>query len=390
MALAAAQRRTLWVDRQNVGNTGRRGDPDNPFPSITAALAVVESGDLIDVAPGRYYETNLLRSGKDYKIYGPMADVYGLDPAQGGIIDDSSEGGAGGACTVDIHLRDIVRAVSPPYIGARKYPCVRIANANSVILLTCRRIENLTYKATQLDGTTLDPCCILASAGRGLIRVDDYIRSRFYDALLSYVGANGDITTYADEIIGGYYAELGDPDNVHGYYADGAAALVETETLNAGEGGEFGGTGAIWRVYARRWGSNNSFGFSMGNSIVHAKIMEDIFGANEAFKTTANGGLCHVRARELRSTNEPAAVIGHTGTFWFYGTNFYTEGTTKAAATVAAGATLNLKQGCGLKATGANSITGAGTVNGLNGTEANVATTGVTVNGAVTAVAALV
>jgi hypothetical protein len=382
--------RSVYVDAlQGNDSSGKRQQFDLPYQTITAALAVAQPGDTVFVRPGMYNERNLLKNGVD--IFGPGADVISTDATEGAVFDDSSNG-ANAACVSTITLRDIIRKVSPPYIGARKYPVIRIANANSNLIVRCRRIENFTYKATQVDGSTADPCCILTSAGRGLFYVDDYIRSRFYDALLSYTGANGDMTVNADSIVGGYYAELGDPDNVHGYYADGAASLVETESLNFGEGGELNGTGAIWRVYARRWGSNNSYGVSLSNAILYANIHEDIFGANEAFITAAAGGLCHVRARELRSTAEEAVAIAHAGNFWFYGTNFYADGTNKAAATVVTGATMYLKQGCALNAHSgaANSITGAGAVKAFNGTEANKPTTGVTVSGAVTTTAALV
>lgn len=98
--------KTLYVDAANgVNATAARGHAEQPYLTITAALAAASSGDTIVVRPGTYNERNLLKNGvNQHYENGAVINWTGTGP--GAIFDTGTTGtNAAVTCRITGHGR---------------------------------------------------------------------------------------------------------------------------------------------------------------------------------------------------------------------------------------------------------------------------------------------
>lgn len=109
----------LYVDNAHThSGGGSRGNSDQPFGTIKAAVAAAQSGDMVWVMPGTYNENNLMKAGITIHF---MVGAYIVfqDPGTGlgyGIFDDRAAGAAGVFNVtgyVDITYRNSGNTINP-------------------------------------------------------------------------------------------------------------------------------------------------------------------------------------------------------------------------------------------------------------------------------------
>ncbi len=79
----------IYVDQATASNFSD-GTQSSPFTTIARGLAAAGNGDLVDVAPGTYHETVIMKSGVSLRGAGPdltIIDASGLNNSAVTFID---------------------------------------------------------------------------------------------------------------------------------------------------------------------------------------------------------------------------------------------------------------------------------------------------------------
>lgn len=183
----------IYVDKHFTSPTPGRGNIDSPYPTISAALAVATSGDVIYVSPGVYNERIALKDGVN--IEGPNADLIYTGAASGAVISDGADGG-NAAVTCTIRLRKL-HNLAVHNLNTYSNTCISITKTGSNVYLECEEIKN-----NVTGGASFNRAGVYCTDGTLLVRCAGDINSVVYDGVLAEVG-NPTVAVYADRILGG-------------------------------------------------------------------------------------------------------------------------------------------------------------------------------------------